>query len=226
MGDKRVGRGGAAARSVREESVRESPTPKRGVGPKVVARSARQTRSQGSGRSSHRAGDRTVANSRTLTDQQRLDEFRKTFYQSILPDLPPIPGFHVCWLTTTNPRDPIVARLRLGYEPVTTRDVPGWEYASVKTGEYAGCIGVNEMVAFKLPEHLYEAYMYEAHHVQPLDQEQRLSMVNEIKETAARAAKRGDRGIQIDEEQGQRSLGRSREPPSFSDTLDNRDYPE
>lgn len=221
MSDKRIGN-----RAEKSGRSKKEPESKRDSGPKIVARSARQTRSAGRGRSSHRSGDRTVANSRTLTDQQRLDEFRKTFYHSVLPDLPPIPGFHVCWLTTTNPRDPIVARLRLGYEPVTTHDVPGWEYASLKTGEYSGCIGVNEMVAFKLPEHLYEAYMYEAHHAQPLDQEQRLSAVHEIKEMAARNAKRGDRGIQVDEERGQAELGRDREPPSFSDTLDNRDYPD
>lgn len=114
------------------------------------------------------------AASREMTEAERIEMFRQTLFQSILPDLPKIPGYHVCWLTTTNPRDPIQARLRLGYEPVKIEDCPGWDVATIKTGEYAGFVGVNEMLAFKLPETLYNAYMKEAHHDAPLREEQKL----------------------------------------------------
>ena len=117
----------------------------------------------GSSRKSRESEDRRITEDRQLSDSERLDEFRKTFFQSALPDLPPIPGYHVCWLTTENPRDPVHGRIRLGYEPIKAHDIPGWEHASMKTGEWAGCVGVNEMIAFKLPLHLYEAYMKEAH---------------------------------------------------------------
>ena len=57
--------------------------------------------------------DREITEDRVMTDDERLDECRQTFFQSALPDLPDIPGYHVCWLTTENPRDPIHGRIRL-----------------------------------------------------------------------------------------------------------------
>jgi hypothetical protein len=131
--------------------------------------------------------DRRVTEDREITDDDRLEMFRQSFFQHALPDLPKIPGYHVCWLTTQNPRDSIAARIRLGYEPVKPEDVPGWEYATVKTGEYAGCIGVNEMLAFKLPQSLYLKYMSEAHHNAPAQEEERLADTSKFIEEARKA---------------------------------------
>lgn len=134
------------------------------------------------------AEDRTVTQRRDLSEDDRLEMFRNQLFNDALPDLPEIPGYHLCWLTTTNPRDPIHRRMQLGYEPVKPEEVPGMEYASVKTGEYAGFIGVNEMLAFKLPQSLYEKFMQEAHHNAPLREEDKLAEVAEImREQAARA---------------------------------------
>jgi hypothetical protein len=73
--------------------------------------------------------------------------------------------------------------MRLGYEPVKPEDVPGWEYATIKTGEYVGMIGVNEMLAFKLPMRLYETYMREAHFAAPLREDEKLqAMVDQMKD--------------------------------------------
>ena len=119
------------------------------------------------GRVSRGMTDRNVTEDRVLTDDDRLTMYRQSLFHSALPDLPDIPGYHICWLTTTNPRDSIHSRRSLGYIPVETDEVPGWDYASIKTGEYAGLIGVNEMVAFKLPLKLYEMYMKEAHDERP-----------------------------------------------------------
>jgi len=127
----------------------------------------RVKKSEDPGRESRGMQDRVVTQDRKISDTDRLDMFRQSLFQSALPDLPEIPGYHVCWLTTTNPRDSIHSRRSLGYEPVLPEEVPGWDYASLKTGEYAGLIGVNEMVAFKLPMRLYEMYMNEAHHERP-----------------------------------------------------------
>ena len=182
---------------------------------------ARRKRAPNKGRQPRQAAERQSAGTaRVLSDDERLDEFRKSFFQSVLPDLPPIPGYHVCWLTTTNPRDSIPGRIRLGYEPVKTEDVPGWEYATMKTGDYAGCIGVNEMIAFKLSMSLYEAYMREAHHTQPLYEEEKLSSVLEvIREQAASAAKSGSRGIRMEFEEGMAELGQDLDPGSFAENL-------
>jgi len=118
--------------------------------------------------------DRRVTENRELSDDDRIEMFRNAFYQHALPDLPEIPGYHVCWLTTTNPRDSVQSRMRLGYEVVKPEEVPGWEYATLKTGEYAGCIGVNEMIAAKLPDRLYYRLMREAHHDAPLREQERV----------------------------------------------------
>lgn len=111
---------------------------------------------------------------RDVTDDERLELFRLAMFQNQLPSLPHMPGWHPCWLTTANPRDSIQGRLRLGYELIRPEEVPGWEHNVLTSGQYTGCIGINEMVAAKLPMRLYEMYMTEAHHNQPLAEEGRL----------------------------------------------------
>jgi hypothetical protein len=133
--------------------------------------------------------DRSVTENRAISDDERVEMFRQTFFQSSLPDLPKIPGWHMCWLTTTNPRDSIQTRIRLGYEPVKPEDVPGWEYATIKTGDWQGFIGVNEMLAFKLPISLYERYMHGAHHDAPLREEEKLTDTADFLEQQAKSSK-------------------------------------
>lgn len=134
----------------------------------------------GVGRQSRDMEDRQVTENREVTDDDRLEMFRAQLFNDALPDLPNIPGYHMCWLTTTNPRDPIHRRIQLGYEPIKASEVPGMEFASVKTGEWAGMVGVNEMIAFKLPETLYQRFMQEAHHDAPLREENKLAETAEI----------------------------------------------
>lgn len=156
--------------------------------------------------------DRPVTENRMLTDDERLEIFRATSFQHTLPDLPQIPGYHVCWLTTQNPRDSILTRARWGYEPVRASDIPGWDFASIKTGEYAGCVGVNEMIAFKLPLRLYEKYMKEAHHDGPLREESKLSAVLEVIAQQAR-----EQGAQVEMGDGSASLGKASRRPIFEE---------
>lgn len=132
------------------------------------------------GRQGRELVDRQVAENREVSEDDRLEMFRAQLFNDALPDLPEMPGYHVCWLTTTNPRDPIHRRIQLGYEPIKAADVPGMEFASIKTGEWSGLIGVNEMVAFKLPTTLYQKFMQEAHHDAPLREENKLAETAEI----------------------------------------------
>lgn len=136
-------------------------------------------------RDSRAMTDRPVIENRAITDDERVEMFRQQFFQSALPDLPKLPGWHTCWLTTTNPRDAIQTRIRLGYEPIKPEDVPGWEYATLKTGDWVGFIGVNEMLAFKLPMSLYEKYMQEAHHDAPMREEDKLAETAEYMQQQA-----------------------------------------
>lgn len=156
-------------------------------------------------RASREGADRPVSENRTVLEDERVEMFRQQFFQSALPDLPSLPGWHVCWLTTTNPRDSIQMRTRLGYEPVKPEDVPGWEYAAVKTGEWQGFIGVNEMLAFKLPQSLYLRYMEEAHHNAPLREEEKLTETAAFMAQQARAS-----GSNLEMGDGTSSLGQRR----------------
>lgn len=153
----------------------------------------------GEGRANRAAYDRAATESREISDADRVEMFRQQFIQAALPDLPKIPGYHTCWLTTTNPRDSIQARIRLGYEPIKAEDIPGWEYVTVKTGEYAGFIGINEMLAFKLPMHLYKAFMKAVHYDAPNQEEARLAdTAAQINEQAQRMGSRVDEGDGIE----------------------------
>lgn len=162
--------------------------------------------------------DRPITEDRELSDSERVDMLRRTFFQSALPDLPQIEGYHVCYLTTQNPRDPIHGRMRLGYELIQAHEIPGFEHMSLKDGSYAGAIGVNEMVAAKIPIHLYEAFMREVHFDAPLREEESIyNSAMQVNEQAAQAAKRGGRMKGPIIEAGTQDLGQAREAPSFSD---------
>lgn len=177
-------------------------------------RDARLSR-EGDSRQDRSMEDREVTADRELTDAERLDALRSSYFQTSLPDLPKIPGFHVCWLTTQNPRDPIHGRIRLGYEPIKASEIPGWEHASIKSGDWEGCIGVNEMLAFKIPDSLYQKFMREVHHVQPLAEEEKLA-------EAARQALENARQVNSKAsisvvEEGTAELGQAPRRPAFAD---------
>lgn len=123
--------------------------------------------------------ERGFSEDREFSDAERLEMFRDSRFQSVLPDLPTFPGFHVCWLTTTNPRDSLQNRLRQGYQLITISECAKWDGAGQKVGIVDNVISVNEMVAAKLPLRLYNLYMREAHHNAPLEEEQKLVRATE-----------------------------------------------
>lgn len=129
--------------------------------------------------------DRDTTEDRELSEGDRLELFRESLVQSVLPDLPKVPGYHVCWLTTTNPRDSIQWRVRIGYELMRVEQCPGWDGVTLNTGDYAGVIGVNEMVAARIPLSLYNRYMREVHHSLPMQEEEKLrAQTQSLKEAA------------------------------------------
>lgn len=163
----------------------------------------------GVARVSRAASDRKFTEDRTLNDDERLEMFRQQMFNDALPNLPDIPGYHTIWLTTTNPRDTIHMRTRLGYELIRSEDIPGFESITLKTGEYSGHIGINEMVAAKLPMSLYQAFMREAHHNEPQRQADALNQA--IEAHKANAERDGGR---IDEGDGIEDLRRSAPAPT------------
>lgn len=127
---------------------------------------------------SHRAsrGDESSRNldGSIMTPEQRRMELRKSNVQDILPPVPEIDGYHLCWLSTTNQYDPIYKRQRNGYSPVMAQEAPGFDMFTMKGGSFDGAICCNEMVLFKIPMERYIDLMTVFHHDMPLEQEESL----------------------------------------------------
>ena len=102
-----------------------------------------------------------------MSAQERRKMWSDEWTQSALPKLPEIPGWHLCWLSTTNSYDSIDKRLRLGYVPVKADELPGYDNYKVKAGEHVGFIACNEMILHKIPMEIYQDIMLQMHHEAP-----------------------------------------------------------
>lgn len=109
-----------------------------------------------------------------MTVSERRKMFKNEWTQEALPTPPEVPGYHMCWLSTTNSYDPIHKRIRMGYEPVRADEIKGFETFRMKSGEFEGFVAVNEMLLFKIPNEIYQALMEEIHHFSPLEEEDKL----------------------------------------------------
>lgn len=139
--------------------------------------------------------EREMTEDRDMTEDERLEFFTDSLDQSVLPDLPPMPGYHLIWLSTSNQRDSIAYRKRLGYELITMDMIPAWAGGGLDTGGQDNLVRINEMVAARLPLRLYNAYMKEVHHRKPLSEEEKLkSAVDSIKNQAEQAGTRVELG--------------------------------
>ena len=114
-----------------------------------------------------------------VSSEERRKAFRSEWLQEALPTPPEIPGFHLCWLSSTNQYDPIHKRIRLGYEPVKADELPGFEHLKVKAGEHAGFVACNEMLLYKLPMDVYQDLMHELHHQAPMDEQEKIKVQQE-----------------------------------------------
>ena len=81
---------------------------------------------------------RAAPEEKFVSSEERRRMFRSEWLQEALPTPPEIPGFHLCWLSSTNQYDPIHKRLRMGYTPVKAEELPGFENYRVKAGEKIG----------------------------------------------------------------------------------------
>ena len=102
--------------------------------------------------------------------QERRRMWSDEWTQSALPKVPEIPGWHLCWLSTTNAYDSIDKRIRLGYVPVRADELPGFENFKVKAGEDVGFIACNEMRLYKIPMDVYQDVMLQMHHERPMEE--------------------------------------------------------
>lgn len=103
-----------------------------------------------------------------MSAQERRKMWSDEWTQSALPKVPDIPGWHLCWLSTTNSYDSIDKRIRLGYVPVKAEELPGFDNYRVKAGEHTGFIACNELLLYKLPMEIYQDAMLQMHHEAPI----------------------------------------------------------
>lgn len=86
---------------------------------------------------------------------------------------PEIPGFHLCWLSSTSQMDTIQKRQRTGYTPVMRSEMPGFDpSAGQALANYEGMITCNELVLHKITQRRYQIMMNIFHHKKPLESEQ------------------------------------------------------
>jgi hypothetical protein len=114
--------------------------------------------------------DRDAPENMFVSSDERRKMWKDEWTQEALPKIPEIPGWHLCWLSTTNSYDSIDKRMRLGYVPVKAEEITGFENLRVKAGEHVGFIACNEMLLYKLPMDLYQDVMAQMHHEAPLEE--------------------------------------------------------
>lgn len=153
---------------------------------------------------------RTDQDGTVMSKSERRSSFKDEWTQNALPNPPEVPGYHLCWLSTTNQYDPIHKRMRMGYEPVKADEVPGFEVYKVRSGEFEGFIACNEMLLFKIERGLYQEMMEYFHHEKPLEEEQMIKNNNEALNDAQA------REVAKPEDDGFKSFGKPKAPPVFT----------
>lgn len=154
---------------------------------------------------------RTQNDGTALSMEERRRMLRSEWMQEVLPTPPVVPGWHFCWLSTTNSSDPIHKRMQKGYEPVKVSEIPGFAQYGVTQGEFDGCIACNEMLLFKIQEELYQDLMLYFHYELPNGEEEMLR--NNAREAVAG---QDSDGRNLGEVEGFDSLARRVRPPTFA----------
>lgn len=169
---------------------------------KKVASTGRESRAQ-----SDEARVNTDGTSTTM--EQRRQALRTEWAANVLPEPPAIPGYHMCWLSTTNQSDPIYRRIQMGYEPVKVEEAPGLKYLRISGGDFEGCVSVNEMILFKIPEELYQEIMTINHYERPLEEEEVLKANTVLDQ-------RDNDGKELGSREGFETLARKTSRPHFN----------
>lgn len=153
--------------------------------------------------------ERTQKDGTAFSSPERVFNFRDEWSANALPTPPEIPGYHQCWLSTTNSYDPIHRRMRMGYEPVKADEVEGFETFKMRSGEFAGFVGCNEMMLFKIKIEVYQDMMAYFHHERPLEDEEAIKNNEALKDDQAVSV------AQKPEDDGFKSLGKPKHAPVF-----------
>ena len=140
---------------------------------------------------------REAPEDKLASSDERRKMWKDEWQQSALPVVPEIPGWHVCWLSTTNSYDSSEKRIRLGYVPVKADELPEMRNNRVKAGEHEGYVACNEMLLYKIPMELYQDVMAHFHHDAPQEE------ANKIKLQAEQNVGRDSRGRSLGQIEGE-----------------------
>ncbi len=147
-----------------------------------------------------------------ISKQERRKMWSDEWTQSALPKVPDIPGWHLCWLSTTNGYDSIDKRMRLGYVPVRADELPGFDNYRVKAGEDIGFIACNEMRLYKLPMEVYQEVMTQMHHDAPNEESDKVQV--QVEQLQGNRDSSG-KSLGSVEGEGFGNLNRNIQPPVF-----------
>lgn len=152
--------------------------------------------------------DRVTDTATARSFQSRMQAMRDSEREEILPTPPDIPGYSLCWLSTTNGADSIYKRVRQGWVPVMASEIPSFQVDVHKGGEYDGIVACKEMLLYKIPKDFHMDLLSYFHHVKPNEQEE------SIRQKALQASHATNDGsaIGIVEEGGFKQLGAERTP--------------
>lgn len=145
----------------------------------------------------------------SMTLEERRKQMRSEWTQDVLPTPPKVPGWHFCWLSTTNSSDPIYRRMQKGYVPVKVSELTGFSTQSVAGGEFDGVIACNEMLLFKIEEELYQDIMMYLHHELPMSEE-------ELLKANAKPSGADSDGRDLGDVEGFEALARKVKTPNFT----------
>lgn len=160
--------------------------------------------------------DRNITQDRENSDPIRRAERRAMLsdVNTLLPHPPKMPGYHLFWATTTNTKDSVENRQRLGYAFVTRDELPDFVLNTQKSGEATDDrIMINEMVLMKINEQDWEDDMLYKHHDLPNESIDNLkSGINVMKDGRGQSV--GYTGGEFSNgiSDGFSSLGKYREP--------------
>lgn len=182
-------------------------------------KSIKRIRKDAANREDRAMNDRAITQRRQLTDGERVELLRRANFQASLPNLPSIPGYHVCWVSTTHPSDTPQGREQLGYTYIERAEVPEFTYTDQKSSDFPGLVSWREMIGMKIPLSTYQLYMEELHHHEPARSEEKIfNEALQVGETAAQAAKRGGKMRAPVVEGGTEELGQARDAPNFCES--------
>lgn len=126
-------------------------------------------------RGSRAQADRERTGDGLASREERRSAFRSEWIQEVLPAAPKLPGWHTCWLSSTNTYDPIHRRKRVGYELVTPEEVdPSYNAQAMHSAQFPGAICCNEMILYKIREDTYQDMMIALHHEAPMQEAEKL----------------------------------------------------